>query len=340
MKILLYFEGESVISKSGIGRAFKHQQRALESAGIEFTTDPWCPDYDILHINTYYMNSEAIVKNAREHGKKVIYHAHSTEEDFRNSFTLSNTISPAVKKWLMHLYTQADALITPTPYSKKILEGYGIQLPIFAVSNGIDLKRYQRDPDKIEAFRKYFSLKPNDKVVIGVGLLFQRKGLPDFVEVAKRLPDYKFIWFGDTSRLIIPKEMSDLVDNNEIPNLIFPGYVKGGIIEGAYSDADCFFFPSYEETEGIVVLEALAGKCPTVVRDIGAFHPWLQDGKNCYMGSNNDEFVEKIRGVVERDLKDLTNAGYQTAEERSIESVGQQLKKVYEFVMNHEDMMK
>ena len=56
MKILLYFEGESVISKSGIGRAFKHQQRALESAGIEFTTDPWCPDYDILHINTYYMN--------------------------------------------------------------------------------------------------------------------------------------------------------------------------------------------------------------------------------------------------------------------------------------------
>ena len=111
MKILLYFEGESVISKSGIGRAFKHQQRALESAGIEFTTDPWCPDYDILHINTYYMNSEAIVKNAREHGKKVIYHAHSTEEDFRNSFTLSNTISPAVKKWLMHLYTQADALM-------------------------------------------------------------------------------------------------------------------------------------------------------------------------------------------------------------------------------------
>ena len=102
MKILLYFEGESVISKSGIGRAFKHQQRALESAGIEFTTDPWCPDYDILHINTYYMNSESIVKNAREHGKKVIYHAHSTEEDFRNSFTLSNTISPAVKKWLMH----------------------------------------------------------------------------------------------------------------------------------------------------------------------------------------------------------------------------------------------
>lgn len=334
MKILLYFEGENVISKSGIGRAFKHQKRALESAGIEYTTDPWCPDYDILHINTYYMNSDAIVKNARERGKKVIYHAHSTEEDFRNSFTLSNTISPAVKKWLLHLYTQADALITPTPYSKKILESYGIQLPIFDVSNGIDLNRYQKDIEKINAFHKYFSLKPEDKVVIGVGLLFQRKGLPDFVEVAKRLPDYKFIWFGDTNRLIIPKEMSDLVDHNDVPNLIFPGYVKGGIIEGAYSDANCFFFPSYEETEGIVVLEALAGKCPTVVRDIGAFSPWLENEKNCYKGTNNDDFVRIIQGVVEKTLPDLREAGYQTASERSIESVGQQLKSVYEFVMN------
>ena len=334
MKILLYFEGENVISKSGFGRAFKHQKRALESAGNEYTTDPWCTDYDILHINTYYMNSDAIVKNARERGKKVIYHAHSTEEDFRNSFTLSNTISPAVKKWLLHLYTQADALITPTPYSKKLLESYGIQLPIFDVSNGIDLNRYQKDIEKINAFRKYFSLKPEDKVVIGVGLLFQRKGLPDFVEVAKRLPDYKFIWFGDTNRLIIPKEMSDLVDHNDVPNLIFPGYVKGGIIEGAYSDANCFFFPSYEETEGIVVLEALAGKCPTVVRDIGAFSPWLENEKNCYKGTNNDDFVRIIQGVVEKTLPDLREAGYQTASERSIESVGQQLKSVYEFVMN------
>lgn len=333
MKILLYFEGENVISKSGIGRAFNHQQRALQSAGIPYTTDPWDPDYDILHINTYYMNSDAIVKNALEKGKKVIYHAHSTEEDFRNSFTLSNTLSPAVKKWLIHLYNQADALITPTPYSKKILQNYGIQLPIYPVSNGIDLARYKRDPEKINAFRKYFSLKATDKVVIGVGLLFQRKGLPDFVEVARQLPDYKFIWFGDTSRLIIPKEMSELVDNNEVPNLIFPGYVKGGIIEGAYSDADCFFFPSYEETEGIVVLEALAAKCPVVVRDIGVFDPWLVNGKNCYKGKNNEEFVDIIRGVVEQQLPDLREEGYLVAKQRSIESIGQQLKLIYEEVL-------
>ena len=47
-------------------------------------------------------------------------------------------------------------------------------------------------------------------------------------------------------------------------NVIMPGYIAGDIIEGAYASADVFFFPTYEETEGIVVLEALASKCPSV----------------------------------------------------------------------------
>ena len=51
MKICLYFEGEKMISTSGIGRALKHQKAALASQGIEYTLDP-DDDYDILHINT------------------------------------------------------------------------------------------------------------------------------------------------------------------------------------------------------------------------------------------------------------------------------------------------
>ncbi|MBR2768096.1 MAG: hypothetical protein IKD68_04110, partial [Solobacterium sp.] len=52
MKVLLYFESESLIQTSGIGRAFEHQKTALASQGISYTTDPWDEDYDILHINT------------------------------------------------------------------------------------------------------------------------------------------------------------------------------------------------------------------------------------------------------------------------------------------------
>ena len=35
MKVLLYFEGESMISTSGIGRALKHQQQALDAVHVK-----------------------------------------------------------------------------------------------------------------------------------------------------------------------------------------------------------------------------------------------------------------------------------------------------------------
>lgn len=71
MKILLYFEGEKILAKSGIGRALDHQKRALSEVGIEYTLDADCSDYDILHINTYGVNSHHMVRKARKLGKKL-----------------------------------------------------------------------------------------------------------------------------------------------------------------------------------------------------------------------------------------------------------------------------
>ena len=51
MKVLLYFENEKMIRKSGIGRALEHQKKALELNGIEYTTNP-NDKYDIAHVNT------------------------------------------------------------------------------------------------------------------------------------------------------------------------------------------------------------------------------------------------------------------------------------------------
>lgn len=37
------------------------------------------------------------------------------------------------------------------------------------------------------------------------GIIFERKGITDFIEVARQLPEYQFIWFGDTPMYSIPK---------------------------------------------------------------------------------------------------------------------------------------
>lgn len=332
MKVLLYFEGEKMISKSGIGRAMKHQMAALTSQGITYTLSS-DEDYDILHINTVGPNSSNIIKKARNQGKKVIYHAHSTEEDFRNSFMFSNQIAPLFKKRLCYLYSKADMIVTPTPYSKHLLEGYGIEVPIRAVSNGIDLERFNYNEEKIRAFRDYFQLQPNKKVIICVGLFFVRKGILDFIEVAKRMPSYTFIWFGHVPLYSIPKHIRDIVTKDHPKNVIFPGYVSGPVIEGAFCGADAFFFPSMEETEGIVVLEALASYQQVVVRDIPVYNPWLQDKVNCYKGESVDAFVDVLDKVVTKQLPNVSKNGRKTAEERSIPSIGKELRKIYEEVM-------
>ena len=61
MKVLLHSDKMDTIEKSGVGRAIKHQMKALELNGIEYTTNPE-DDYDIIHINTIFAESLAMAK--------------------------------------------------------------------------------------------------------------------------------------------------------------------------------------------------------------------------------------------------------------------------------------
>ncbi|OZV22989.1 glycosyl transferase family 1 [Streptococcus sobrinus] len=330
MKVLLYLEGENLIGKSGIGRAIKHQQRALEIARIPYTTNQK-DDYDIVHINTYGPKSLALLNSAKKQGKKVIVHGHSTMEDFRNSFIGSNLVAPVFKTYLKKIYQAADYIITPSEYSKSLIENYGVTTPISAISNGIDLAKYQPSPEKEKTFREYFEIAPEQKVVISAGLYFKRKGILDFVRVAEQMPEVRFIWFGKINELVIPADIRKVVEKDHPDNVLFPGYFKGDIFEGAMSGADTFFFPSYEETEGIVVLEALASHQSVVLRDIPVYEGWI-DGDSAELCHNNEEFVASLYRTISKEV-DKREAGYQVATTRSLENVSKQLAAVYQRVM-------
>lgn len=330
MKVLLYLEAADQLSKSGIGRAIKHQQRALDLEGIPYTTDP-SDDYDLVHINTYGLKSWKLLKQAQKTGKRVIMHAHSTKEDFENSFIGSNVLAPFFKKHLMRFYQAADYLITPTEYSKALIKSYGITTPIAAVSNGIDLSRYVQSDSKEALFRAHFNLKPSDKVVISAGLFFARKGLDDFVAVAKRMPEVTFIWFGHINHYVIPPRMRRIVEGDHPENVLFPGYIKGDIYEGAMTGADAFFFPSREETEGIVVLEALASRQNLVLRDIPVYEGWI-DQTSAYLANDVDGFVAALQQVFAGHTNKV-DAGYQVAARKDIQLVAKALVAVYQKVM-------
>lgn len=330
MKILLYTENEKVIGKSGLGKAIKHQIQALKTNNIPYTTNP-NDNYDILHINTYFPASYFLVKKAKKQGKKIVYHAHSTEEDFQDGFIFCKQISPLFKKWLIKCYSLGDVIITPTEYSKKLLDSYGINKKIFALSNGIEINKFQRNEKLGQEFRKKYNYKKEDKVIIGIGLYIRRKGIVDFVELAKRLPEYKFIWFGYSPLAAATNDVKKAV-NTKLKNLTFAGYVEPEMIIGAMSGCNLYLFPTLEETEGIPIIEACACKCPALIRDIPVFEPWLKDGINVHKAKNIEEFETKIIDIIEGKLPNLTEKAYQVALDRSIESIGKELKKIYKSI--------
>ena len=330
MKILLYTEFEKQIEKSGLGKAIRHQMRALEENNIPYTTNP-DEDFDIVHINFYGLKSYFMAKRAHRLGKKVIYHAHSTEEDFRNSFKFSNVLAPLFKWWICKCYRLGDHIITPTPYSKKLLENYGLT-NISAISNGIDTSFFQKDKRLGMEFRKKYGYSSDDKVIMGIGLYLERKGILDFVRLAQMLPEYKFIWFGYTDLRLVPKKIRDAVNIN-LPNLVFAGYVDQMMIKGALSGANLYIFPTLEETEGIPIMEACSCKQRAIVRNIPVFSDWLIDGVNVYKANDVDDFYVKIKKVLNNELPDLTSSGYGVALSRDVKKVGKELIQVYENVM-------
>lgn len=328
MKVLLYTENEKILSKSGLGKAIKHQMNALKAVNIEYTTNPK-DDFDIAHINFYGLKSYRLAKKLKKQGKKIVYHAHSTEEDFRNSFIFSNQVSKLFKKWLIKCYTLGDAIITPTEYSKKLLQSYGIKNDIYVVSNGVELKNFGHDEKAGREFRKKYNFKKEDKIIVGIGLYIERKGIIDFVELAKQMPKYKFIWFGYSPLIFSRKNVRKAV-STKLDNLIFAGYVEQDTICQALNGCDVYIAPTYEETEGITIIEAASCKTNMVVRDIPVFNGWLENGKNVYKARNVNEFKNKIEEIVSGELPSLVQEAYSIAEERKSENVGEKLKNVYQ----------
>ena len=330
MKVLLYTENEKLVGKSGLGKAIKHQMKALTYANVPYTLNSK-DDYDILHINTYFPKSYLMAKRAKKKGKKIVYHAHSTEEDYKNGFILSKQTSKLFKKWLIKCYSLGDVIVTPTLYSKKLLENYkGLEnKKIYAVSNGIELDFFKKDEKLGKKFRKDYGYKDDDKVIFGVGLYIERKGIVDFVSLAKRFPQYKFIWFGYSPLSATTKKVRDAV-NTKLDNLVFAGYVEQDVIKGAMNGADLYLFPTLEETEGIPIIEACACMQNAIIRDIPIFDGWLTDGKNVYKAKDLDEFEEKIKLFFDGKLKDVTKEAYKVAKERDLKIIGKELKSIYE----------
>ena len=330
IKILLYKGDYNNLKKSGIGKSILYQEKILKENNICYTTNE-NDDFNIVQINGVFPKSFFFAKKCKKKGIKIIYYAHSTEEDFKNTFKFSNIFSKLYKMWLIKCYQLGDVIITPTEYSKKLIKKDLSNKKIFVISNGIDLNFYDRNKSDPNAFLKKYNYKPNDKIIMSAGLFFERKGILDFIELAKYFKNYKFIWFGDLDFKYIPRRISYAIKNKP-ENVTFAGFVSSIELRDAYVGSDIFVFMSKEETEGMVLYEALALKTQIIINDIPIYKN-MRDGIDVYKANSILEFKNKISKILNNKLMNLTDRGYDLVKIKNLSVISEKLKEVYKYVV-------
>jgi 1,2-diacylglycerol-3-alpha-glucose alpha-1,2-galactosyltransferase len=140
-------------------------------------------------------------------------------------------------------------------------------------------------------------------VVLGVGQVQTRKGVLDFIEVAKKMPDITFVWCGGFSFGKITDGYKELKKACENPpsNVKFLGIIPREEMNDMYNMANVLFMPSYNELFPMAILEAANANKPILLRDLDLYEDILF--KKYLKGHNNADFVRKLK-LLDKD-KDM-----------------------------------
>ena len=132
--------------------------------------------------------------------------------------------------------------------------------------------KIDRYKEKREQFREQYGFEDDDRVILQVAQQTPRKGIYEFIDLAKRLPEYKFIWVGGFSYGSFSSEKKEVEKRKaEAPsNIQFPGFVDD--VSAAYAGADVFLIPSYKEIMPMSILEALSSGLPVFARKLNEYH--------------------------------------------------------------------
>jgi phosphatidylinositol alpha-mannosyltransferase len=146
------------------------------------------------------------------------------------------------------------------------------------IPNGVDVDRF-RNATPLPAYR-------DDKLnVLFVGRIEKRKGLKHLLRaiplVREHVPNTRFIIVGDGP---LRAGYQRLVERAGWPDVVFAGRVSDAELPAYYATADVFCAPNTgSESQGIILLEALAARTPVVASDIPGYRTVIRHGIDGYL---------------------------------------------------------
>ncbi|MFT4173883.1 MAG: glycosyltransferase [Rhodocyclaceae bacterium] len=224
--------------------------------------------FDLVHIQTPFVAHYAGLEMARTLGVPTLASYHTYFEEY-----LHHYVPWVPGSWMRNLArrfsrTQCDALdavVVPSRAMADTLTQYGVRRPLHVLPTGLDDSRFSGGDG--EFFRTRYRIEPDRPLLLFVGRVAHEKNIGFLIDVVERLrarqPKVLLLVTGEGPALDSLREA--VVDRHLDHHVRFLGYLeRRHELADCYRAADVFVFASRTETQGLVLLEAMALGTPVV----------------------------------------------------------------------------
>lgn len=260
-------------------------------------------NFDLVHIHTPFIAHFTGLKIAQKLALPVLETYHTFFEDYLHHYL--PWIPKGMAKSLARLISkkqcnQLDALIAPSKPMLDVLHSYGVTAPAEVIATGLQASSFvEADGDQ---FRVKYQIPLDKQMLLYVGRVAHEKNIGLLIRVVKLLalqqPDMLLVITGEgPAEQSLHQQVQRLGIENHVQ---FIGYLdRNAELNAAYKAADIFVFASKSETQGLVLLEAMAQGTPVVaIAELGTASI-LVEGQGAHISTEDETvFAQKINDLL------------------------------------------
>lgn len=259
--------------------------------------------YDLIHIHTPFVAHYLGLKLATQLNVPVVETYHTFFEDYLHHYLpfIPQRLARGLAKLISKRQCNAvDAIIAPSQPMLDVLRSYGVKTNAEVIPTGLQTQSFE--PADGAAFRKKYQIPMETPMLLYLGRVAYEKNIDFLLGVAMVLsdarPDVLLVVAGEG-----PAEASlhKLAKTLKIEkNVKFIGYLdRGTELNACYQAADIFVFASKSETQGLVLLEAMAQGTPVVaIAELGTASILIEGQGALIAKENTLEFAEKVHQLL------------------------------------------
>ena len=293
--------------------------------------------FDLVHIHTPFIAHYAGVRFARRAGIPAIATYHTFFEEYLHHYL--PVLPHGLARYLARSFTRSQcddvrALIAPSEPMRAVLLDYGVTTPIHVLPTGLPADRFRAGD--AQAFRAAAGLAADARLVTYIGRVAHEKNIGFLVhmfrKVLARVPQAVLVIAGEgPARAALQAQVASL---GLTPHVHFAGYLdRDTALLDCYAAAEAFVFASRTETQGLVLLEAMAQGAPVVsTAELGTRSILVPGSGALVVPEEQDAFAAAVVRVLEdRELhRELAQRGRAYARSWSSSAMAARLAGLYE----------